>query len=346
MKAIIKSKKGPGLEMINDHPMPTINENDVLVKIKKTSICGTDLHIEKWDDWAQKTINPPLVIGHEFIGEVIEVGKNVKNIFIGERVTAEGHLVCNECIYCRSEKRHYCPETKGIGYNCQGVFSEYASIPSFNIWKANKLISDEELVCFDPFGNAIHTALSYNLLGKNVIIAGAGPIGCMAAAIARYSGANKIVVTDVNDFRLNIAKKMGADIILNINNNNFISNSNIADYLGINFGFDVGLEMSGSIFALKQIIDSMSNGGKIALLGIIPNTLTYFDWNKIIFKQLILKGIYGRKIFDTWYKGNQLIINGLNIKPVITHIFDHIDYQNAFSLMKTGLCGKIVLNWE
>lgn len=344
MKAIIKKHFGPGLDLVTNYEIPKIKSNEVLIKITKTAICGTDVHIEKWDKWAQNKVIPPLIIGHEFVGIVVALGENTKNnnidIKIGDRVSAEGHLVCEKCELCRREKKHYCPFTKGIGYDCQGVFAEYVSIPIMNIWKPNPIISDDEIVCFDPFGNTVHTIFSFNIAAKNILITGAGPIGCMAAAICKHLGAKNIIVTDINSYRLSLAQKMGANIIFNT------KNLTIQECIKkLNIGIDIGFEMSGAELALNQMISVMNNGGKIAILGLIPAD-TKINWTNVIFKQILIKGIYGRKIFETWYQGTSMLESGLNIKPVITHKFHYTQYKQAFDLMKSGLCGKIILEWD
>ena len=341
MKAIIKKEARPGLELVDNISMPEVGPNDVLIKVKKTAICGTDLHIYKWDAWAQKTVNAPLVIGHEFMGEVVEVGSQVTCAKMGERVSAEGHLVCGECKHCREERRHLCPNTKGIGYDCQGAFAEYAVIPESNIWKPAEEISDEELACFDPFGNTVHTAMAFDLVGKDVLITGAGPIGCMASAIAKHAGARNVVVMDINDYRLNLAKEMGATVAVNDKTMNL---KEVMKELGIHDCFEIGMEMSGASVAFNKMIDVMMNGGQIGLLGILPDGASV-EWTKVVFKSLTLKGIYGRKIFDTWYRSTAMLQSGLDIKPVITHQLDYTEFQKGFDLMESGQCGKVILNW-
>ena len=341
MKALVKkeAKEGLSLEDVN---VPTINDDEVLIKVKKTAICGTDIHIYNWDEWASKTIKVPTTIGHEFSGVVEAKGKNVDNVELGDIVSAEGHIVCNVCRNCMRGKRHLCPNTKGIGVNRDGAFAQFVSVPSSNIWKVNKDFDLNVLACYDPFGNAVHTSLSFNLLGEDVLITGAGPIGIMGTAIASYAGARSVVVCDMNDYRLALAKKMGATRTVNVLNQNL---KDVFKELDIRNGFDIGLEMSGSPKALNSMIDSMFSGGKIALLGILPNNAG-INWEDVIFKAITLKGIYGREIFDTWYKMDMLIQGGLDIKPVITHSFSYKDYEEAFKIAKSSNSGKIILDWD
>ena len=341
MKAIAKMEAGPGLEMI-EVPVPAPGINDVLIRIRRTSICGTDVHIDLWDKWAEATIKPPMVIGHEFVGEVVEVGSNVRGLEVGTLVSGEGHVVCGRCRNCLAGKRHLCPHTLGVGVNRQGAFADYLSIPAENVWKADPRIPLDVLSCFDPLGNATHTALSFDLIGEDVLITGAGPIGCMAAGICRYAGARHVVVTDINDARLQLAKDMGASAVVNVAENAL---KDTMDSLGMREGFDVGLEMSGSPAALKQMIDNMFAGGKIALLGILPGEAAV-DWNQIIFKALHIKGIYGREMYETWYKMSAMVLGGLDISPVITHTFPVAEWRDGFDLMESGQSGKIVLDWE
>ncbi|HEY5552782.1 MAG TPA: L-threonine 3-dehydrogenase [Opitutaceae bacterium] len=341
MKAIAKTVAGPGLEMI-EAPVPQPGPNDVVIKIKKTAICGTDVHIYKWDDWASKTIKPPMIIGHEYVGTVVEVGGNVTDFKPGQLVTGEGHLICGTCRNCLAGRRHLCNATKGVGVNRDGAFAEYLSIPHTNVWPVDPRIPTDVIACFDPLGNAVHTALQFDLLGEDVLITGAGPIGCMAAAVARHAGARYIVVTDLNPDRLTMAKRMGADRVVNVRE------EKLADTmrdLGMREGFDVGLEMSGSPAALNDMIAHMFHGGKIALLGIPPKDFA-IDWNKVIFSMLTLKGIYGREMFETWYKMTAMVQGGMDISAVITHRFPVAQWQEAFELMASGKSGKIILNWE
>jgi len=342
MRAIVKPTAGPGLVM-TDAPVPQPGVNDVLIKIKKTSICGTDVHINKWDQWASRTIKPPLIIGHEYVGVVADVGAGVEGFELGQLVTGEGHIVCGHCRNCLAGRRHLCPNTKGVGVNRDGAFADYVAIPQSNVWKVPAGMNTDVVSCFDPLGNAVHTALSFDLVGEDVLITGAGPIGCMAIAVARSAGARKIVITDVNDGRLELAKKLGPTRTVNV------AKENLADVwqheLGMTEGFDVGLEMSGNPHALRQMIDNMVNGGRIALLGIMPGEVA-IDWNKVVFKMLHLKGIYGREMFETWYKMTALVQGGMDITPVITHRFPVDQFQEGFELMGAGKSGKIVLNWE
>ena len=342
MRAIVKPTAGPGLTM-TEVPVPTPGVNDVLIKIKKTSICGTDVHINKWDQWASRTIKPPLVIGHEYVGVVADVGAGVEGFELGQLVTGEGHIVCGHCRNCLAGRRHLCPNTKGVGVNRDGAFADYVAIPQSNVWKVPAGMNLDVVSCFDPLGNAVHTALSFDLVGEDVLITGAGPIGCMAIAVARAAGARKIVITDVNDTRLELAKKLNPTRVVNV------AKENLTDVwqheLGMTEGFDVGLEMSGNPHALRQMIDNMVNGGRIALLGIMPGEVA-IDWNKVVFKMLHLKGIYGREMFETWYKMTALVQGGMDISPVITHRFPVENFQEGFELMGAGKSGKIVLNWE
>lgn len=340
MKAIVKPQTGPGLE-IQDVPMPTIGIDDVLVKITKTAICGTDVHIDIYDAWAQKTLNPPLVIGHEFVGVIEEVGSNVKGFSVGERVSGEGHLVCGVCKACRSERHHLCPNTKGIGVQCNGAFAEYLSMPARNIWSADPSISDDVMACFDPLGNAVHSCLHFDLVGKDVLITGAGPIGCMSAAIAKQAGARHVVVTDINPYRMELAKKMGASVVLD---DRKVDLRDVVKDLGLEYGFDVGLEMSGSPRAFTEMLEVVRSGANVVLLGIIPDG-TPIDWTKVIFKNLTIKGTYGREIYRTWYQTTALINAGLDIVPLITHKFHYTDFRKGFDLMRSGESGKVILDW-
>ena len=341
MKALVKSKAEQGIWM-EDVPVPETGINDVLIKIKKTSICGTDLHIYKWDDWAQNTIKVPMTIGHEYVGVVVEKGKGVKNVKIGDRVTGEGHIACGHCRNCRRGKLHVCENTIGIGVNRDGAFAEYLSLPASNVVHLDDRIPDDIASIMDPFGNATHTALSFPLIGEDVLITGAGLIGTMATGISRFAGARYIVVSDFSDYRLEIAKKMGATITVNPSKGETIQGA--MKELRMR-GFDVGLEMSGAPSAFRDMIDNMYNGSKISLLGILPNTTTV-DWNKIIFKALTLKGIYGREMWETWYKMEQMLISGFDLNPVITHRFGIDEFQQGFDIMESGQCGKVILSWE
>jgi threonine 3-dehydrogenase len=341
MKALVKSKSEPGL-WLEDVPEPTVGINDVLIKVRKTGICGTDLHIYNWDSWAQKTIPVPMVVGHEFVGEVVETGSNVSGFSIGDIVSAEGHVVCGHCRNCLAGRRHLCKDTVGIGVNRTGAFAEYISVPMTNVWLQTAGIDEEVASIFDPFGNAAHTALSFDLLGEDVLITGAGPIGVMAAAIAKHAGARHVVVTDVNDYRLDLAKKLGADVVLNVTRGNL---TDLQKQLGMKEGFDVGLEMSGNPAAFRDMIDAMCHGGKIAMLG-IPSEPISIDWNKVIFNMLTIKGIYGREMYETWYKMKVMVEGGLDIKPVITHRYGADEFEKGFAVMNSGMSGKVVLDWS
>ena len=341
MKALVKASPEKGIWM-QDVPMPKVGINDVLIKIKKTAICGTDLHIYKWDDWAQRTIKTPMTIGHEYMGEVVDMGSGVKNIKIGDRVTGEGHIACGHCRNCRRGKLHVCENTIGIGVNRDGSFAEYLSLPAENVVHLDSRVSDEMASIMDPFGNATHTALSFPLIGEDVLITGAGLIGTMATAICRFAGARNIVVSDLSEYRLDIARKMGATVTINPSKGEIIESAMKQLHMR---GFDIGLEMSGSPKAFEGMIDNMYNGSKIALLGILPNTTTV-DWGKIIFKALTLKGIYGREMWETWYQMEQMLITGIDLSPVITHRFGIDDFQKGFDVMESGECGKVILSWD
>jgi threonine 3-dehydrogenase len=341
MKALVKSKSEPGL-WLADVPEPTIGINDVLIRVDRTGVCGTDLHIYKWDAWAQKTIPVPMVVGHEFVGEVAQVGSNVNDFHPGDVVSAEGHVVCGRCRNCLAGRRQLCADTKGIGVNRTGAFAEYISVPMTNVWHHKPDIDRDVASIFDPFGNAVHTALSFDLLGEDVLVTGAGPIGIMAVGIAKHAGARFVVITDVNDYRLGLAKQMGADVALNVKQGTL---AEVQQKLGMKEGFDVGLEMSGSAAAFRDMIDSMAHGGKIAMLG-IPAEPMAIDWNKVVFNMLTLKGIYGREMYETWYKMTVMLESGLNIKPVITHRFHYTEFEKGFEVMKTGQSGKVILQWR
>jgi threonine 3-dehydrogenase len=341
MKALVKATAGPGLEMM-DVPMPEVGPMDVLIKIKKTSICGTDVHIWKWDAWAQRTIPVPMHVGHEFCGVVEAVGDGVTDIVPGELVSGEGHIVCGRCRNCLAGRRHLCPETLGVGVNRPGAFAEYLSIPYRNVYKVDPSIPEEVISCFDPLGNAVHTALSWDLVAEDVLITGAGPIGCMAAAVCRFAGARHVVVTDVNPWRLELAKKLGATRTVNVAEESL---GDAMKSLGMKEGFDVALEMSGHPSGLTDILNHTSNGAKVSLLGIFPDKVA-IDWDKVIFKGLVLKGIYGREMFETWYKMSSMIRAGLDISPVITHRFPVADFKKGFETMMSGQSGKVVLDWS
>ncbi|MGA1206016.1 MAG: L-threonine 3-dehydrogenase [Opitutales bacterium] len=341
MRAIVKETAGPGLAMM-EMPVPEPGPDDVLIRILKTSICGTDVHIDTWDAWASRTIKPPMIIGHEFVGEIVHMGDHVRGLKKGEIVSGEGHLVCGKCRNCLSGRMHLCPHTYGVGVNRQGAFADYLCLPRTNVWPVNPAIPLEIASCFDPLGNAVHTATYYDVLGEDVLITGAGPIGCMAAAICRHAGARSVVVTDVNPYRLELARAMGATVALDVSKDSLLETEKLLD---VKEGFDVGLEMSGNPAALSQMIDVMFSGGRIALLGILPPDAPV-DWTRIIFKGLNLKGIYGRKMYETWYKMSVLLRGGLKIDPVITHRFPAESFREAFDLMESGQSGKIILEWN
>ena len=340
MKALIKKFKKPGI-WLDEVPVPEYGQNDVLIKIQKTAICGTDIHIYNWDEWASKTIPVPMVVGHEYVGVVEAFGSNVQDVVKGELVSGEGHITCGHCRNCRAGRRHLCPNTLGVGVNRPGSFGEYLVIPVSNIWHCDPNIDKDVLSIYDPFGNAVHTALSFDVLGEDVLITGAGPIGIMAAAICKHVGARYVVITDVNPFRLELAQKVGVTRAVNVSKEKL---SDVVDELGMMEGFDVGLEMSGNPKALNDMIDVMFHGGNIALLGILPSSAA-IDWEKVVFNGLTIRGIYGRKMFETWYKMQVMVQSGLDVKPVITHRFDYTDYNEAFELMKSGNSGKVILNW-
>ncbi len=340
MKALVKSKPGRGLQL-EEVPVPEPGINDLLIKIRKTGVCGTDLHIYQWDHWAQKHIHPPLVVGHEFAGTVVAVGRNVTGFSVGDVVSGEGHLVCGLCRNCLSGRRHLCSNTSSVGVDRTGAFAEYLCIPAVNGWHAHPALTLDQLSIFDPLGNATHTALSFNLVGEDILITGAGPIGCMATAIVRHAGARFVVVTDLNPFRRNLAKTMGADLVLDPSTEDL---KEAQKKLGMTGGFDVGLEMSGSPKAFQSMLSNMFHGGRIALLGMMPPD-TQIDWDQVITKGLMIKGIYGREMFATWYKMSAMLVSGLDISPVITHRFSYEDYEEAFAAGLSGDCGKIILEW-
>ena len=340
MKALVKREPGEGL-WLEEVAVPEIGINDVLVKIKKTSICGTDVHIFNWDKWAQKTIKTPMIIGHEFVGTVAAIGDNVHDFEVGDIVSGEGHVVCGHCRNCLAGRRHLCKSPTGIGVNRDGAFAEYLSIPVSNVWYCDKKIPTDVLSCFDPLGNAAHTALSWDLVGEDILITGAGPIGCMAVGIARQAGARYVVITDMNPYRLEIAKKMGATKAIDIRKEKV---EDAVKELGMKEGFDYGFEMSGSSEALRDMLANMCHGGKIAILGILPPT--EIDWDYVVFNGLTIKGIYGREMYETWYKVTMMIHCGLDISPVITHRFGYEDFLEGFDVMRSGNSGKVILNWE
>ena len=352
MRALVKAARGPGLVM-EAVPVPEIGINDVLIRVLRAGICGTDVHIYQWDKWAEQTIKPPLVIGHEFVGEIVEVGANVSDFFPGEIVSGEGHVVCGRCRNCLAGRRHLCKDTLGIGVNRAGAFAEYISLPMTNVWH-HVVRSTGPSVCdrpgidldiaaiFDPFGNAVHTALSFDVLGEDVLITGAGPIGIMAAAVVRHAGARFVVITDVNEYRLSLAAKMGATTAVNIRETGL---ADVQKELGMQEGFDVGLEMSGNAAAFDDMIANMCHGGKIAMLG-IPSGPIDIDWRKVIFNMLTIKGIYGREMYETWYKMSVMLQSGLDISPVITHRFLFDEWEQGFDVMQSGQSGKVILRWQ
>lgn len=341
MKALVKREAKEGL-WLEDVPEPKLGVNDVLIKVKRTAICGTDLHIYNWDKWAQKTIKTPMVIGHEFVGEIVEIGANVVDFQPGEIVSGEGHVVCGHCRNCMAGRRHLCNASSGIGVNRPGAFAEYLALPAANVWEHRPGIDLDVASLFDPFGNAVHTALQWPLLGEDVLITGAGPIGAMAAAVCKHAGARHVVITDLNDKRLELAMRLGATTAVNVSKESI---EDVTKKLGMSEGFDVGLEMSGSPVAFRSMIDNMCHGGKISMLG-IPSDDVAIDWNKIIFNMLTIKGIYGREMYETWYKMSVMIESGLDISPVITHRLPYSDFQQGFDAMREGSAAKVVLNWE
>lgn len=340
MKALAKLHAKPGIWLTED-AVPSVGHNDLLIKIRKTAICGTDMHIYHWDEWSQKTIPVPMVVGHEYVGEVVDMGQEVRGFNPGDRVSGEGHITCGHCRNCRAGRRHLCRNTSGVGVNRPGAFAEYLVIPAFNAFKIPDNISDDLASIFDPFGNAVHTALSFDLVGEDVLITGAGPIGIMATAIAKHVGARYVVITDINPYRLQLAEKMGATRAVNVTEEKL---EDIMQQLGMTEGFDVGLEMSGVPVALRDMLANMNNGGKIAMLGIPPSDVA-IDWDQVIFKGLTIKGIYGREMFETWYKMASLLQGGLNIDPIITHRFSIDDFQQGFDVMGSGESGKVILSW-
>ncbi len=341
MKALVKAKPEQGL-WLKDVQIPNISHNDVLIKILKTAICGTDVHIYNWNPWSQKTIPVPMHVGHEFVGIIEKTGSHVKDFNKGDLVSGEGHLVCGHCRNCLAGRRHLCMDTKGVGVNRPGAFAQYLAIPVSNVWYCNKNIPLDVLACFDPLGNATHTALSFDVLGEDVLITGAGPIGCMAAAIVKHAGARYVVVTDVNPYRLDLAKKAGATLTIDVSKQNI---EQAKETLGMTEGFDVAMEMSGNPVALRSIIDNMCHGGKIALLGIMPEN-SEIDWNTVVFNMLTIKGIYGREMYETWYKMTSMIQSGLDISSLITHKFHYTDFEKGFKTMRSGQSGKVILDWD
>jgi threonine 3-dehydrogenase len=341
MKALVKREAKPGL-WLEEVPAPQPGVNDVLIRVDRAGVCGTDLHIYKWDAWAQRTIPVPMVVGHEFVGEVVGVGSNVTDFFAGEIVSGEGHVVCGRCRNCLAGRRHLCKDTKGIGVNRPGAFAEYIAVPMTNVWHHRPGVDLDVAAIFDPFGNAVHTALSFDVLGEDVLITGAGPIGIMAAAVVKHAGARFVVVTDVNEYRLELARKMGATAALNVRNGDL---GEVQKRFGMSEGFDVGLEMSGSPSALRGMIENMCHGGKIAMLG-IPSEPMPIDWNKVVFNMLTIKGVYGREMYETWYKMTVMLQSGLDIRPVITHRFHYSEFEKGFEVMMSGQSGKVILNWR
>jgi threonine 3-dehydrogenase len=340
MKALVKQHARPGL-WLQDVPEPRPGINDVLIRVRKTGICGTDLHIYNWDAWAQRTIPVPMVVGHEFVGEVVEVGSNVADFRPGDVVSAEGHVVCGRCRNCLAGRRHLCKDTQGIGVNRPGAFAEFISVPMTNVWHHQKEIDRDVAAIFDPFGNAVHTALSFDVLGEDVLITGAGPIGMMAAAVVKHAGARYVVITDRNEYRLALAKRMGATVALNVQNGSL---REVQQQLGMKEGFDVGLEMSGSPAAFRDMIAHMCHGGKIAMLG-IPSESIAIDWSTVVFNMLTIRGIYGREMYETWYQMTVMLESGLDIRPVITHRFPCTEFERGFEVMLSGQAGKVVLDW-
>lgn len=341
MKALVKSKAEPGL-WLEDIPEPAFGINDVLIRVLRTGICGTDIHIYDWNDWARQTIPVPMTIGHEFVGQIVSVGSNVNDFHIGDLVSGEGHVVCGRCRNCMAGRRHLCAHTSGVGVNRAGCFAELISLPMSNVWRHDPSIDRDAAAIFDPFGNAVHTALTFDTLGEDVLITGAGPIGIMAAAVVRHAGARFVVITDVNEYRLDLARKVGVDLALNV------SKTSIADAqktLGMKEGFDVGLEMSGNASAFRDMVHNMAHGGRIAVLG-IPEAEFAINWRDVIFNMLTIRGIYGRRMYDTWYKMTVFLQSGLNLQPVITHRFGYRDFEEAFHIMHSGNSGKVILNWE
>ena len=341
MKALAKLHSEKGI-WLTDVDKPEVGHNDLLIKIRKTAICGTDMHIYNWDEWSQATIPVPMVVGHEYVGTVVDMGQEVAGFKVGDRVSGEGHITCGHCRNCRAGRRHLCRNTSGVGVNREGAFAEYLVIPAFNAFKIPDNISDDLASIFDPFGNAVHTALSFDLVGEDVLITGAGPIGIMAAAVAKHVGARHVVITDINDYRLGLALKMGATRAVNVSKENL---KDVMAELGMTEGFDVGLEMSGVPSALHDMLAKLNNGGKVAMLGIPPKEVA-IDWNQVIFKGLTIKGIYGREMFETWYKMASLIQGGLDLTPIITHQYPIDEFQKGFDIMGSGQSGKVILDWQ
>jgi threonine 3-dehydrogenase len=341
MRALVKSRREPGL-WLGEVDVPKIGINDVLIKVLRTGICGTDVHIYKWNEWAQATIPVPMTIGHEFVGRIVETGSNVSDFFPGDLVSGEGHVVCGRCRNCLAGRRHLCAHTLGVGVNRPGAFAEYIALPMTNIWRHHESVSLDVASIFDPFGNAVHTALSFPVLGEDVLVTGAGPIGIMAAAVARHAGARYTVITDVNPYRLDLARKLGVTLAVDVRETNL---RDVQKQLGMTEGFDVGLEMSGNPDAFREMIANMSHGARIAMLG-IPSGEMSIDWHTVIFNMLTIKGIYGREMYETWYKMTVMLQSGLDITPVITHRFHYTEFERGFEAMLSGNSGKVVLSWE
>ncbi|MCG3147100.1 MAG: L-threonine 3-dehydrogenase [Verrucomicrobiae bacterium] len=340
MKALVKRHAEPGL-WLEDVPVPTIGFNDVLIKVLKTGICGTDLHIYNWDAWAQKTIPVPLVVGHEFVGQIVETGANVRDFQVGDIVSGEGHVVCGRCRNCLAGRRHLCKDTQGVGVNRAGAFAEYLALPMTNVWYHDASLPRDVQSIFDPFGNAVHTALQFDVLGEDVLVTGAGPIGIMAACVARHAGARFVVITDVNPYRLELARQMGVTLAVDVSQTTL---HEVQAQLGMKEGFDVGLEMSGNATAFRDMLANMAHGGKIALLG-IPEKEIAINWHTVIFNMLTIKGIYGREMYETWYKMTVMLQSGLDILPIVTHRYPYTEFEQGFAAMKSGNCGKVVLTW-
>jgi len=341
LKALVKAERQPGL-WLQDVPEPEIGINDVLIEVMRTGICGTDLHIYKWDEWAKKTIPVPMVVGHEFVGRIVKTGSNVNDFHAGEIVSGEGHVVCGRCRNCMAGRRHLCAHTQGVGVNRSGAFAEFISLPMSNIWRHSPSVDLDTAAIFDPFGNAVHTALSFPVLGEDVLITGAGPIGIMAAAVVRHAGARHVVITDLNESRLALARQVGVTLAVDPRTTSL---RDVQAKLGMHEGFDLGLEMSGNASAFRDMIDNMAHGGKIAMLGIPPGEMA-IDWNKVIFNMLTIKGIYGREMYETWYQMTVMLESGLNLKPVITHRYHYTEFEKGFAAMSGGSCGKVILSWE
>lgn len=340
MKALVKREAAPGL-WLEEVPEPKLGINDVLIRVDRTGICGTDVHIYNWDAWAQKTIPVPMVVGHEFVGEIVEVGSNVADFHPGDVVSGEGHVVCGRCRNCLAGRRHLCNDTKGIGVNRPGAFAEYMALPVTNVWHHKPDIDRDVASIFDPFGNAVHTALSFTVLGEDVLITGAGPIGTMAAAVVKHAGARYVVITDVNPSRLELARKLGPTLAIDVRETRI---ADVQKQLGMQEGFDVGLEMSGSPTAFREMLDNMCHGGKVAMLG-IPSEEMAIDWNQVVFNMLTIKGIYGREMYETWYKMTVMLESGLDIRPIITHRYHYTEFQKGFDAMRSGESGKVILYW-